>query len=178
MKFKGDVIITDPCYILTDEDYKKSNYGSNLHECGFTIYLVANTGFGDWDNFIETENGQNLGDFCADSGQVCVVLKSEVEKYGSKLFTYADYCYATIKDFDGDIEIDTTCSAWTVVRGVGNINFHSAEPEQVDWENHNSVTSQKENNEYIKNRLKDWEDKNGSINELLKKAKSLLEENE
>jgi len=53
MKFKGDIIITDPCYIMkhddsSDRDWDKCNYGSNMEKLGITHYLTADTEYGDW----------------------------------------------------------------------------------------------------------------------------------
>lgn len=49
MKFKGDIIITDPCYLMKkDEDWDKCKNGDNMLALGFTNYLVADTEYGDW----------------------------------------------------------------------------------------------------------------------------------
>ena len=71
MKFKGDIIITDPCYIDTkdnkmwsDNSIDLSN-GSGLRKYGFTDYIWESTIYGDWscsyfDQFIEwLENYSN-----------------------------------------------------------------------------------------------------------------------
>lgn len=134
MKFKGNLIITDPCYITVDDDYEKTNYGSELDKLGFTTYLVADTGFGDWVNGIIRDDCVLMGSFCADSGQVCVVLEEEAIKYNESktLIPHAEHgvnasehCYAIIPDFDGEVEIDTSNPNWTVIHGRGNFNFDS-----------------------------------------------------
>ena len=139
MKFKGTIIITDPCYITKDEDYERTNYGKDLDMLGFSTFLVAYTGFGDWDNNITKNNGEHLGGFCADSGQVCVVLEQELDNYNPDFFLdYASHTYAKVEDFEGDIEIDRSCDWWTVIRGEGNINFTSDIPEddtdEEEWD--------------------------------------------
>jgi hypothetical protein len=52
MKFKGDIIITDPCYIIKDDpekdDWDLCNYGKNMEKLGINTYLTANTEYGDW----------------------------------------------------------------------------------------------------------------------------------
>lgn len=52
MRFKGDVIITDPCYIMKDnsepDDWYKSDFGKNLNILGFTKFLTSRTIYGDW----------------------------------------------------------------------------------------------------------------------------------
>lgn len=132
MRFEGTIIITDPCYIVKDEDYKRADYGRNLNILGFSTFLIAYTGFGNWDNNITKNNGEHLGSFCADSGQVCVVLEQELKKYNPNFFLkYASRAYAKVEDFEGDIEINCSCYWWTVIRGEGNINFTSDIPEDA-----------------------------------------------
>ena len=54
MKFKGDIIITDPCYIirdkneLTDDDWSGCQYGSFMEKLGIKHYLTSDTEYGDW----------------------------------------------------------------------------------------------------------------------------------
>lgn len=47
MKFKGDIVITDPCYVVNDEDWEFSEYGDRMDKLGFTDYLVRSTIVGD-----------------------------------------------------------------------------------------------------------------------------------
>lgn len=128
-QFNGTIIITDPCYIMNNEDYDKTNYGKELNKLGFTTYLVANTGYGDWTNEIAQDStGTSLGQFCADSGQVCVVLKEEIEKNPACLKEFSSlqkHCYTEIKDFNGVVVISTMNPNWTMIHGKGNIDFHS-----------------------------------------------------
>lgn len=50
MKFKGDIIITDPCYIIKDnsDDWDKCGWGENMGILGFTTYISEYTLCGDW----------------------------------------------------------------------------------------------------------------------------------
>lgn len=50
MKFKGDIIITDPCYIIKDnsDDWNKCGWGENMGILGFTTYIPEYTLCGDW----------------------------------------------------------------------------------------------------------------------------------
>lgn len=50
MKFKGDIIITDPCYIIKkdSEDWRKCDYGDNMAALGLTNYISESTRYGDW----------------------------------------------------------------------------------------------------------------------------------
>lgn len=47
MKFKGDIIITDPCYIIK-KDWRKCDYGDNMAALGLTNYISESTRYGDW----------------------------------------------------------------------------------------------------------------------------------
>lgn len=130
MNFKGTIIITDPCYLtLNDTDYKRTNYGAYLNKLGFTTFLVADTGYGDWINYIIKDDGVILGYFSADSGQVCVVLAEDAIEYNPEIVQEMKVkhpeCYAVIENFDGEIEMDTSDPNWTVIYGRGNINFSS-----------------------------------------------------
>jgi len=53
MKFKGDIIITDPCYISNNDRWWNNGYfdiftGKGLDKFGFTNYLYSPTEYGDW----------------------------------------------------------------------------------------------------------------------------------
>lgn len=50
MKFKGDIIITDPCYIIKDnsDDWDKCGWGENMRVLGLTTYISEPTLYGDW----------------------------------------------------------------------------------------------------------------------------------
>ena len=39
MRFKGDIIITDPCYICKDDDWSKCGYGDNMGRLGIKNYI-------------------------------------------------------------------------------------------------------------------------------------------
>lgn len=58
MKFKGTIIITDPCYVmraehhgstpLTEDDWDACNCGRNMGVLGITHYITESTLYGDW----------------------------------------------------------------------------------------------------------------------------------
>lgn len=51
MKFKGDIIITDPCYIISKSkqgDWKRCDYGDDMKVLGLTAYISESTIYGDW----------------------------------------------------------------------------------------------------------------------------------
>ena len=146
MKFKGDIIITDPCYIDTEDnklwDGKDVDIfsGSGLHKMGFTNYIWEDTLYGDWscttfeikpgsskkstDRLTKDDIKGSLGQFCADAGLVGVFLLDEVLKFNPK-FDYhkeRDWTTTLIKDFDGDIVYEVNGDE-AQIRGTGNINF-------------------------------------------------------
>ena len=46
MKFKGDIIITDPCYIIKEinsEDWDKCDFGDNMEVLGINHYISEST---------------------------------------------------------------------------------------------------------------------------------------
>lgn len=58
MKFKGTIIITDPCYIMraehhgttpiTEDDWEACDYGQNMEVLGIKHYICESTLYGDW----------------------------------------------------------------------------------------------------------------------------------
>lgn len=52
MKFKGDILITDPCYIVKKGDWTNCDYGHLMEELGFTNYICKDTLYGDWSCFV------------------------------------------------------------------------------------------------------------------------------
>lgn len=150
MKFKGDIIITDPCYIMRDEDFENvanedigkmddweiCEYGSNMERLGFKNYLTSDTEYGDWSCTTYKEGTkEKLGSFCADAGLVSVFLLEDVLKYNPKYDDYIKnpHSCTLIKDFDGDVEIshkpfeDDGDETEVSVIGKGNINFYTAQ---------------------------------------------------
>ena len=52
MKFKGTIVITDPCYLkhssLDRDSWKESNYGEDLTVFGCSQWISEDTLYGDW----------------------------------------------------------------------------------------------------------------------------------
>ncbi len=125
--FKGDIIITDPCYITNDEDWETFvhyDYIEISSAIGTSLGLVADTGIGDWSNSITDKNGNELGTFCADAGMVCVFLLEDVLKYNPSL-ELPEHIATIIPNFEGTVSI--TLTDFAVITGEGNINFSSEE---------------------------------------------------
>lgn len=81
--FNGDIIITDPSYMMMDDDgWSKCDCGRKLDALGFSSYLTHNTIYGDWScTTYNTDTGEPLGTFCADAGIVSVMLLDEAVHY-------------------------------------------------------------------------------------------------
>lgn len=145
MKFVGDIIITDPCYIIrakhhgttpiTDDDWKTCEYGSRMEALGIKTYLTRSTECGDWScSTYNADTRKKIGNFCADAGLVSVFLLEEVLKYNLDFDYHINNNHTTtwIKDFDGDVEIvydmfSKNGDGEVRVIGTGNINFFSSQ---------------------------------------------------
>ena len=111
--FDGDILITDPCYFIRQDevevnDWEWSDYGYDLYELGFSIYLVQDNLFGDWDCVVRNSDTDELmGRFCADAGLVCCVYLDEVLKYNPQFkeeLEKKNFLGTVIKNFRGKIQ--------------------------------------------------------------------------
>lgn len=131
---KTTYIITDPCYIIEDsvwsdicgqcesDDFYNGKFNKLVADhltkiTGQQAY-ASETGFGDWSNQLFAsipELLKNTGNFCADSGMVCVA------KYDAALLTkYAPSTIsniAAIFEVEGELKvnIDTSNNDWTQI---------------------------------------------------------------
>ena len=137
MDFNGDIVITDPCYLsanMTREERNSfdcacmTNYG--------IIGIESDTYYGDWSctTFASTTKAK-LGNFCADSGMVCVADLNSVLKFNPN-FDYhktKDWTTTLIKNFKGTVSIKITKNKeeWPayIVSVVGHgVNTKTGEP--------------------------------------------------
>lgn len=106
MEFKGDIIITDPCYICKDDDWGKCDCGYYMEGLGIENYICRDTIYGDWScTTFDSDTGEPIGRFCADAGMVAVFLLDEVLKYNPDFDYHTERPWTTtlIKDFDGEV---------------------------------------------------------------------------
>lgn len=119
MKFKGDIIITDPCYIIKDnsDDWNKCGWGKDveaqleeLNTLGWEQYGKDSVQAKIYNDKIADAslNIKKIGHFCAD--MVAVFLLDEVLKYNP--------------DFDGEVNYYVDSAR---IIGVGNINFFTSQ---------------------------------------------------
>lgn len=117
MEFDGDIIITDPCYIiraihhgttpLTKDDWKACEYGEKMEALGIHHYMTRDTLYGDWSCTVyNTDTGEDLGEFCADAGLVSVFHLNEVLRYNPDFDYHEKWNWTTtlIPDFKGTVQ--------------------------------------------------------------------------
>lgn len=117
MEFDGDIIITDPCYImraehhgtppLTDDDWDACVCGENMEVLGIYTYMTRDTLYGDWRCTVyNMDTEEEIGEFCADAGLVSVFLLDEVLKYNPDFDYHKKRTWTTtlIPDFKGTVQ--------------------------------------------------------------------------
>ena len=106
MRFIGDLVITDPCYVVrSEDDWQDSEFGVQLAGLGFSHWLTVEGG--GMEGKVTDETGAQLGRFCTDSYMITVFPLDELNEYNpawaEKL---GDWCYTIIRGFDGRVEWD------------------------------------------------------------------------
>lgn len=137
--YDGDIIITDPCYLFDHSDdgrrlWRQSEYGENLPAIGIASGIGRDTIYGDWSCSVMQIVGRRpakiIGEFCADSGQVAVMLLSEALKLRPDFDDHITKPWTTclIKGFKGHVQIKYHRKARELrVIGAGNIRFYSSQ---------------------------------------------------
>lgn len=111
VEFDGDIIITDPCYVvsyehgITDDDWRTCDYGDSMEKLGINHYMTRDTLYGDWScTTFNTDTEEEIGSFCADAGLVSVFALDEVLKYNPDYKYIDDWSVTYIKDFKGTVQ--------------------------------------------------------------------------
>lgn len=138
-------IITDPCYILPKETWDACIYKTHASSSPFDHNLfislvekalskytgnkafVNTTGYGDWVNHLWDNNSECIGQFCADSGLVCVC---EYTKEIAEKMKNIPNCGAVF-DVKSEVTVgfDTKNSDWTVINIFTNDDCWTTDPE-------------------------------------------------
>lgn len=107
MYFKGDIVITDPMYIIkNEEDWHRCEYGEKLEALDIFTYITAGNGDEFGSDIVPLDTHESLGEFCSDSCMVSVMLLSEVRQYNPDFDKdLGEYCYTIIRNFDGDVQL-------------------------------------------------------------------------
>jgi hypothetical protein len=131
MRFDGDIVITDPVYIVSSDDWNKCKNGKDISVLGFENFMVDETICGDWQCYIVDDKNKQIGHITADSGLSGVFLINEITKYSKKISSYIKqdkYIATVINDFHGDIQFSKSVQdniEYTKIKGIGNINFQN-----------------------------------------------------
>lgn len=108
MKFKGNLIITDPAFVCKDaEDWKKCAYGDDMALLGMKNSLSALVTEGEEDLMAFSPEGKYYGTFVTDSGVATAFLLEEILLYDPDFDEHVA-CPENalwISDFDGDIKV-------------------------------------------------------------------------
>ena len=145
--FNGDIILTDPCYLIKDErDKTVSNHGEYMEPLGFYTYLSERTLIGDWDcdvfqgpaDSVWTPQApeKKIGSFSADACRVGVFYLKDVLKYDPSFAMHITHpwCVCWLKDFKGTVNFitlpDPDGYETMLVTGSGSLDFFSRES---DW---------------------------------------------
>ena len=120
-----DIVITDPCYLISSLDsdsmWKESKYGEDLDNIGINDFESTSTIYGDWScttysikiNPIlalkdrkSKHKKKSVGKFCADSGMVCFGPLENVLKINPDFTNWVNehsWCVTIIPNFTGNI---------------------------------------------------------------------------
>lgn len=83
MKFKGTIVITDPCYVIKrdkEDDWSKCGYGENMEVLGINNYMTNNTIYGDWScTVLETSDPKKAVD---DIAEISKHFSNKLEECG------------------------------------------------------------------------------------------------
>ena len=125
MKFKGDIIILDPCSaVKCESDWQECGWGMDMGKLGFTRFLCLDEGADSCSTVRNADTGEILGHFCTDSAVLVLMDFDELLAYNpgfSDHVKYPDSC-TVIRGFDGDVTIENGCFI-----GRGNVNFVTAD---------------------------------------------------
>lgn len=114
---RGDVVITDPCYLVHGYDYSGcSNWMTALSIMDLDPFIQSSTIYGDWScttyDCTNVKNGgisKPIGEFCADSGLVCICELSNILSKNPSFEQWIkehDWCVTVIRNFVGEVQIN------------------------------------------------------------------------
>ncbi|WEV58986.1 hypothetical protein OZX67_09420 [Bifidobacterium sp. ESL0728] len=80
--FDHDVIITDPYYVIVEDEWADFIENGKLSNPAFPSLMCTDTGYGDWIQILTDEDeAKELGRFAADSGLVAIFDEQEILTY-------------------------------------------------------------------------------------------------
>ena len=115
------------------DDWDACDCGNNMEVLGFSSNMCRNTIIGDWScAVIDDKTNKPIGRFCADAGEVCVVLLDDIKKYNPKVMEDCEDSdlWTIIKDFKGSVR-------FIVSEEIGfyktDSEYHKAGDKYVDY---------------------------------------------
>jgi hypothetical protein len=104
MKLNGKILITDPCYITTDEAWDDGIYNEDLSQYG--NFIQHDTGIGDISGGVFVK-GKLVGDFCVDAGMFGVFQLDQLKQQKwfdkNKFKNLPKFCYTIVNADDWNI---------------------------------------------------------------------------
>ena len=134
-----DILITDPGYIIKEDswdDWEKTDYGRQFEKIGITKYATKDTLYGDWGcTTWNTDTKEEIGQFCADAGEVSILSLDEVKKYNPNIENWCKehyWCATIIRNFTGTAQIkigydEAHHDFFCYVQGNGSVNFYGGQ---------------------------------------------------
>lgn len=145
VEFDGDIIITDPCYVIKNDDWHdfldnhlwvQEDTHDNFDKYFYRgmDFIARDTLYGDWScTVFDMDSSEAIGSFCADAGLVGVFDLKQVLAYnpGFDYHTERIWTTALIKDFKGTVEFIVE-----EVKGVYDYDseYHKKGDPWVDYE--------------------------------------------
>lgn len=134
--FDGDILITDPCYLHHGGGKNLESYDS-WEPWAKKHGLVNTTYYGDWGCTVFKSGPQEgripraaeeLGEFCADAGMVCVVKLDDVLKESPKFMEWLGarlWCGTVIRGFKGKIKFITKTTPQSYMDEQGKTHHYN-----------------------------------------------------
>lgn len=132
MHFSGDLMITDPAYVVKDaEDWKCCDYGDHMEKLGFSTVLSALVTEGEENlRAVNPATGAFYGTFVTDSGVASAFLLEEILRYDPEFDEHLESPENVLwlPDYDGEV---TVCGQgedqW--LEGIGTAPFTTQQAE-------------------------------------------------
>lgn len=113
MEFKGDVIITDPCYIIKDNennDWKRCGYGECMEALGIEHCISESTIYGDWSCTTWSTPRKDVEVQLEELNDLCDKHWNAIEEYGKNSVQSDIYTRKREEAMEGMKELGGFCA--------------------------------------------------------------------